>query len=105
MSRLKGWKEMRKAGLVEPASSLAVKTGDWKVFKPVVDHKKCIKCFRCVVFCPDLCIEMKNEKITSSTCPTQKNLLPCAIKKSLMKPKTTARCAYCCVSTEWSGWC
>ncbi len=66
MSRLKGWKEMRKAGLVEPASSLAVKTGDWKVFKPVVDHKKCIKCFRCVVFCPDLCIEMKNEKITSN---------------------------------------
>jgi len=64
MTKLLGWKEMKKAGLVEPASSLKVKTGVWKVEQPVVDHKKCTKCFKCVVYCPDLCIEEKEGKIT-----------------------------------------
>ena len=63
MKKLKSWKEMKKAGLVEPASSLAVKTGEWKVFKPEIDHKKCIKCFKCVIYCPDLCIFEKDGKI------------------------------------------
>jgi len=55
---------MKKAGLVEPASSLKVKTGEWKVLQPAVNHQKCTKCFKCVVYCPDLCIEEKNSRIT-----------------------------------------
>jgi pyruvate ferredoxin oxidoreductase delta subunit len=62
--KLKTWKEIKKAGLVEPASSLKVKTGDWKILKPVIDNKKCIKCFKCVVYCPDFCIAEKEGKIT-----------------------------------------
>jgi len=63
MTELKSWKEMKKAGIVEAASSLKVKTGNWKVFKPVIDNKKCIRCFKCVIYCPDFCIFEKNGKI------------------------------------------
>jgi len=29
------------------------KTGSWRVFRPVVDRLKCVKCLRCWVFCPE----------------------------------------------------
>jgi len=60
-----GWKSIEKAGLVGPATSLEVKTGTWKAFRPVIDQKKCIRCHKCVVYCPDLCIEEKEGKIVA----------------------------------------
>lgn len=33
------------------------KTGDWKVFKPVLDREKCITCQRCFMYCPVSAIE------------------------------------------------
>lgn len=31
-------------------------TGSWKVFKPVIDERKCIKCLTCWMHCPDTAI-------------------------------------------------
>lgn len=42
--------------LSTPGSSRKYKTGDWKVFKPVIDRKKCTKCGLCWVYCPDASI-------------------------------------------------
>jgi 2-oxoacid:acceptor oxidoreductase delta subunit (pyruvate/2-ketoisovalerate family) len=49
------------AVIEEPGSSVANKTGSWRTGKkPVRDVKKCIKCMRCWLMCPDNAI---NEKI------------------------------------------
>ncbi len=36
--------------------STANKTGLWRTFKPVIDYEKCIKCYICWKFCPDVAI-------------------------------------------------
>ena len=36
-----------------PKKGAAGKTGNWRVFKPKFDQKKCVKCLRCWVFCPE----------------------------------------------------
>lgn len=41
---------------ISNVSSERVKTGDWKTFKPVLDEKKCIKCYICWKYCPDVAI-------------------------------------------------
>ena len=46
----------------EPGSSLKYKTGDWRAFHPEIDEKKCIHCMRCVLDCPENCVEYKNGK-------------------------------------------
>ncbi|MFA7662755.1 MAG: 4Fe-4S dicluster-binding protein [Patescibacteria group bacterium] len=43
-------------------SSLGYKTGTWKTFKPVIDEKTCINCMRCVHYCPESCIAIKDDK-------------------------------------------
>ncbi len=62
MSELKGWKEVPIGGVV-PLSALEYKTGDWKVFRPVIDEEKCVKCGNCWMFCPDSAIEWDGEGV------------------------------------------
>ena len=81
MNRLRNVKEIKEGTAVDAGSSLDNKTGNWKTFKPVVDFKKCIKCGKCVMNCPDICIILKEKSIVinydyckgcgicSSTCP------------------------------------
>ena len=60
---MKSWKEIPIGGMIiEKGSSLKYKTGSWRSFKPVWDIKKCTQCMRCVVYCPDNCIPIKNNK-------------------------------------------
>ncbi|MBU2634319.1 MAG: 4Fe-4S binding protein [Nanoarchaeota archaeon] len=60
---MKSWKEIPIGGrIVKKGSSLDYKTGSWKSLKPILDTKKCINCMRCVVFCPDDCIPLKDGK-------------------------------------------
>jgi pyruvate ferredoxin oxidoreductase delta subunit len=40
----------------KPGSSLANKTGGWRLNKPVVDKAKCTACNICFLSCPDGCI-------------------------------------------------
>ncbi len=43
----------------EPGSAVRHKTGDWRVFRPSIDRKKCISCKICFAFCPDSAIHWK----------------------------------------------
>ena len=40
-------------GLVGPGSSVANKTGGWRVNRPVLDAAKCTNCLLCWFYCPD----------------------------------------------------
>ena len=56
-------KEMPIGGTItNPGNSKEFKTGDWKIYKPVWDAKKCVHCMICVVYCPENCIPSKNNK-------------------------------------------
>ncbi|MBW1796847.1 MAG: 4Fe-4S binding protein [Deltaproteobacteria bacterium] len=45
------------------ATSTLMKTGSWRVFKPVVETEKCEQCKLCYWYCPDACIQMTEEAI------------------------------------------
>ncbi len=54
MSKLKSWRKLPIGGLLlEDRSSREYKTGDWRVFKPIIDKQKCIGCFLCWIYCPE----------------------------------------------------
>lgn len=48
----KGVPTVRKGGTAEQVSREG-----WRVYRPVVDYAKCIKCKTCYVFCPDSAIK------------------------------------------------
>ena len=39
--------------VVKPGSTRANKTGAWRSFMPVFDHKLCSKCGICATYCPE----------------------------------------------------
>jgi len=39
----------------------SVRTGTWRTFRPVIDTKKCTRCYTCWKFCPDVSIEVREE--------------------------------------------
>lgn len=54
---VKGIPHIREAG-----NAVRHKTGNWRVFKPAIDLKKCISCKICFTFCPDSAIIWKENK-------------------------------------------
>jgi len=38
-----------------------IHTGSWRTQKPVINNDKCIKCYICWKFCPDMAIEVEEE--------------------------------------------
>jgi len=46
------------AGLVGIGSFIENKTGEWRVFMPVVDEQRCTGCKICWFYCPEAAIEM-----------------------------------------------
>ena len=44
------------AFLVGPRTSLANKTGSWRLNRPVIDLEKCTRCGLCALYCPDACV-------------------------------------------------
>jgi len=36
-----------------PKKGAMGKTGSWRVFRPILDKTKCVKCLRCWIFCPE----------------------------------------------------
>ncbi|MDD5987425.1 MAG: 4Fe-4S binding protein [Eubacteriales bacterium] len=55
------WQELTPgAEIYEPATSLQVKTGDWRVMVPVFKEAQCKQCLLCVPFCPDNSIPVKD---------------------------------------------
>lgn len=45
------------------ATSLIMKTGVWRVYRPVVDMSKCKACKLCYWYCPDDAITMTDKAI------------------------------------------
>ncbi|MBU0929576.1 MAG: 4Fe-4S binding protein [Nanoarchaeota archaeon] len=60
--KLKNFREIKEGAVLEAGTSIENKTGGWKTFRPEVDFKKCIHCMRCVIYCPDSCIPVKDKK-------------------------------------------
>lgn len=54
--------------ITEPGSSVKNKTGNWRVFRPVKDQKKCTKCGICWMYCPDSAIDSKNFNVNYDYC-------------------------------------
>ncbi|OGF45919.1 MAG: hypothetical protein A2452_06280 [Candidatus Firestonebacteria bacterium RIFOXYC2_FULL_39_67] len=48
----------------KPGTSLANKTGGWRIFYPVVDKTKCVACGMCVMSCPEGCMNTSKETKT-----------------------------------------
>ncbi len=44
-----------------PKKGAMGKTGSWRIYKPTLDQKKCVKCLRCWIFCPEGCIKRKKD--------------------------------------------
>lgn len=56
------WQELAVGFVVtEPGNAREYHTGDWRSQKPVWEEKKCIKCGRCWVFCPEGCVSQKRD--------------------------------------------
>jgi pyruvate ferredoxin oxidoreductase delta subunit len=49
------------AVLKSDGSAMKTKTGGWKSMRPVTDHKKCIACGNCWVFCPEGCVYKRKD--------------------------------------------
>lgn len=59
--KLKTWKQIPIGGVItEAGNAKKFKTGAWRTKKQATDKSKCINCMRCVVFCPDSAISVKN---------------------------------------------
>ena len=63
MSKLKGWKEVPRGGMIlEAGSAETYETGSWRTFRPVWHEENCIHCLRCWIYCPDSAIAAKDGK-------------------------------------------
>jgi pyruvate ferredoxin oxidoreductase delta subunit len=64
MSKLKGWKEVPRGGMIiEPGSAEEYETGSWRTFRPRWHEDRCIQCLRCWIYCPDSAIIVKDGKV------------------------------------------
>ena len=44
--------------IYERGNTILKKTGNWRLFKPVIDYDKCSRCRACFVHCPHSCISL-----------------------------------------------
>ena len=57
------WQDLTVAAeIYEPATSLLMNTGDWRIKIPVYAEEKCKHCMLCVPYCPDSSIPVKDGK-------------------------------------------
>ena len=53
--------EQRPTCIAYPAPGSMGHTGDWRIFRPVVDRAKCTGCQMCWMYCPDETITIDDE--------------------------------------------
>jgi pyruvate ferredoxin oxidoreductase delta subunit len=56
--RLKGIPVIRERG-----NAVRRKTGSWRVFRPLINLSKCVKCKNCWLYCPDAAIKWKGKPV------------------------------------------
>ncbi len=44
-----------------PKEGAMGKTGSWRVFKPIFNKDKCVKCLRCWIYCPEGAVKKKKD--------------------------------------------
>ena len=50
------WEELKLTPITTVPSDEMNKTGGWRTLRPVIDYDKCIRCWICWKFCPDVAI-------------------------------------------------
>ncbi|RJS71960.1 MAG: 4Fe-4S dicluster domain-containing protein [Candidatus Syntrophoarchaeum sp. WYZ-LMO15] len=45
--------KLRIGAIADPGTSIVNKTGGWRSEKPLIDHSLCIRCFNCILYCPE----------------------------------------------------
>ena len=64
MSKLKGWKDVPRGGMIVKAGCAEdYETGSWRTFKPLYNEENCIQCLRCWIYCPDSAILIEDGKV------------------------------------------
>jgi pyruvate ferredoxin oxidoreductase gamma subunit len=53
------------------------KTGNWRLFRPVIDYEKCSRCRTCFVYCPHSCISIDEEDYPQIDYDNCKGCLTC----------------------------
>lgn len=61
---MKNKKESLIIPLSKPKIGARGKKGVWRVFKPILDEEKCIKCQRCYMYCPERAIKSDDSDST-----------------------------------------
>ncbi|RLF22962.1 MAG: ferredoxin [Thermoprotei archaeon] len=63
MSKKPGWREIPIGTvLTEAGSSVKLKTGSWRAYRPIIDHTKCVRCLMCWLFCPDFSVKISEKE-------------------------------------------
>uniref|UniRef100_A0A7C5U4L8 4Fe-4S dicluster domain-containing protein n=1 Tax=Caldiarchaeum subterraneum TaxID=311458 RepID=A0A7C5U4L8_CALS0 len=47
--------------MINTGNSYLRKTGNWRIFKPVVDYGKCTGCMICFIYCPESVISLDSD--------------------------------------------
>ncbi|MEM2223209.1 MAG: 4Fe-4S binding protein [Acidilobaceae archaeon] len=62
------WRDLPVGGIIlEAGNSVKRKTGDWRVFKPIIDQDKCTRCLLCWMYCPDGVIIIRDSEYRTSS--------------------------------------
>jgi len=48
-----------------PKKGAMGRTGNWRIYRPVFDKDKCVKCLRCWIFCPEAAIKRNKDDTIS----------------------------------------
>lgn len=57
---IENWRDVPLTGIPWRYST-DYKTGDWRSFRPIIDHDKCVTCLQCHIYCPDGSIDVEWE--------------------------------------------
>ncbi len=62
LQNYKNWKELPPIPISFPCYGSMGETGDWRVFRPVINKKKCTKCGFCWMYCPEGVIQKSEDE-------------------------------------------
>ncbi|MEM1525939.1 MAG: 4Fe-4S binding protein [Ignisphaera sp.] len=66
--KLPGWRSIPSAGMVlKPGNFAERPTGDWRIFKPIINQDKCLRCLICWAICPEPAINIVDKPYRTAT--------------------------------------
>lgn len=57
-----GYEELPPIPISFPNKGAIGKTGTWRVYRPIIDQKKCTKCNTCYIYCPEGTIQFDDSQ-------------------------------------------